>query len=223
MKIDEGMRKSAWAQHEHHKHTNSRMHMRTEIEKDECATNQFCETALWCPVAHIKLWVSRSVSEILDCPARSWIVDRYRVAVLCYRSFSAYHCKCMQMCIQYTDSIQVYTVYTYMYIYSVLLNHIPVSKLEEGALLLIHLEWKGLLIEDTFDATIETMHQSITWDANTRLYYGTSGGVTEASSIKNGRLGEAHLMFGWFWMSILLFVVLLDGPHLLPMLKYVSC
>ena len=85
----------------------------------------------------------------------------------------------------------MYTVY----IYSVLLNHIPVSKLED-ALLLIHLEWKGLLIEDTFDATIETMHQSITWDANTRLYYGTSGGVTEASSIKNGRLGEAHLMFG---------------------------
>jgi len=34
---------------------------------------------------------------------------------------------------------------------------------------------------DTFDATIETMHQSITWDANTRLYYGTSGGVTEVS------------------------------------------
>ena len=67
---------------------------------------------LWnSPVAHIKPWVCRSVSEILDCPARSWIVDGYRVAVLCYRSFSAYHCKCMQMCIQYTDSIQVYTVY----------------------------------------------------------------------------------------------------------------
>lgn len=101
----------------------------------------------------------------------------------------------------YANVHSVYGQYTgvhsiYIYIYSVLLNHIPVSKLEEGALLLIHLEWKGLLIEDTFDATIETMHQSITWDANTRLYYGTSGGVTEARSIKNGRLGEAHLMFG---------------------------
>ena len=99
----------------------------------------------------------------------------------------------------YANVHSVYGQYTgvhSIYIYSVLLNHIPVSKLEEGALLLIHLEWKGLLIEDTFDATIETMHQSITWDANTRLYYGTSGGVTEARSIKNGRLGEAHLMFG---------------------------
>ena len=93
-------------------------------------------------------------------------------------------CKC---------AFSILTVYRCTrYTHSILLDHIPVSKLEEGALLPIHLEWKGLLndlIEDTFDATIETMHQSITWDANTRLYYGTSGGVTEAQQT-NDRFGK---------------------------------
>ena len=78
-----------------------------------------------------------------------------------------------------------------------------------------------MLIEDTFDATIETMHQSITWDSDTRLYYGTSG-VTEASPTKNRRFGRGPR---GAWMILDVFPAVLCGLILvqdcLSLLKYV--
>ena len=40
------------------------------------------------------------------------------------------------------------------------------------------LSWE--IAKDTFNAEIETMYQSYNWSADTRLFYGTAGGVTEA-------------------------------------------